>query len=217
MNTPKSAAAQSTSVPDSPVTILKPEGDPLARFKSKRPNLLTGVETLLPPLAVYKIADAKDFVRLHHDESYWSAELCFISVPVVGQKRDIPHLIEEDLAVQYLDPKRILRHRLALASKPYNKFFLCIVPSQNLDNRWNETALAGCIEAKARWVIVTSAAVEGLEGYKIRYARDAAAFPDPEWPSQSLGDLIMLAFTGRTITDAENPGLLRMVGAEQRS
>ena len=44
------------------------------------------------------------------------------------------HVIDDDLAVQYLPGKKIKRHRLALACKPNDVFFFCIVPSQNLDN-----------------------------------------------------------------------------------
>ena len=44
--------------------------------------------------------------------------------------------------------KKIKRQRLALASKPHDVFFLCIVPSQNLDNSWNATALDGLRESQ---------------------------------------------------------------------
>jgi hypothetical protein len=42
---------------------------------------------------------------------------------VKGQKRDTLHLIEEDLALRYLPSGKILRFRLALASKPFDVFF----------------------------------------------------------------------------------------------
>ena len=38
-------------------------------------------------------------MRLHPDEdAYWSPELCFVNVPIKGQKRDTLHLIDEELA-----------------------------------------------------------------------------------------------------------------------
>ena len=58
-------------------------------------------------------------------------------MPIKGAKRDMLHLIDDDLAVQHLPAKKIKRHRLALACKPHDVFFFCIVPSQNLDNAWN--------------------------------------------------------------------------------
>ena len=66
-----------------------------------------------------------------------------MSVPVQGEKRDMLHLIDEDLAVEYLPSKKIIRQRLALASKPFDNFFFCIVPSRNLDNSWNAVGGGG--------------------------------------------------------------------------
>jgi hypothetical protein len=206
-----------TTIPSLTVTITKPSGFSLDRFRSTRAAALANVETLLPGLPHHNIAAAKDFVRLHPDEEkYWSRELCFVNVPIQGQKQDLQHLIEEDLAMQFLPSARILRHRLALASKPYDKFFLCDVPSQNLKNIWNETNLRTCVEAKRLWAQATSRSEEAAEGYVTTFARDADAFPDPKWPSQSLAELIENAFAGRMITSADNPALLRLIGASQK-
>jgi hypothetical protein len=209
---PKTAIATTTTD-----GIAKPAGFDLDRFKSKRAAALANVDTLLPGLPHHSIAQANDFVRLHHDEDRcWTQELCFVSVPVQGQKKDTLHLIEEDLAMQFLQGARIKRFRLALASKPYNKFFLCHVPSQNLDNIWNETNLRACNEAKTYWTSATSRSEEAAEGYVATFARDADAFPDPTWPSQSPGELIENAFAGRMIMAADHPALLRLIGAAQR-
>jgi hypothetical protein len=195
--------------------IAKPGGFDLNKFKSTRSSTIAGVETLLTGLPNFRISEAKDFVRLHpSEESYWSIELCFVNVPIKGAKRDTLHLIEEALAMQYLESARIDRFRLALASKPNDIFFLCHVPSQNLDNRYNEIALDGCSQAKASWVQVTSRRNEGVDEYKVSYAREQDAFPDPQWPTQSLGELIAKTFDGRMIDRADHPGLLRLVGAK---
>jgi hypothetical protein len=71
-----------------------------------------------------------------------------VHVPIKGQKRDLLHLINEELAECYLPSDRIQRFRLALATKPYDVFFLCHVPSQNLDNAWNDSNLRACHQAK---------------------------------------------------------------------
>jgi hypothetical protein len=138
----------------------------------------------------HSISQAKDFARLHpKEEEYWSPELCFVSVPLQGQKRDTLHLIDEDLAMRFLPPARILRFRLALATKPNDAFFLCHVPTRNTDNSWNESNLQACEKAKTHWTMVTSRKEEGIEGYKIDSARDPDAFPEPKWPTQSLAAL----------------------------
>jgi hypothetical protein len=201
-----------------PIQVPKPEEKPsLDKFKSKSAASIGGVETLLTGLPHHTISEARDFVRLHDDENrYWSPELCFVNVPIIGQKKDVLHLIAEDIAVQYLPSSRIQRFRLALATKPHDSFFLCHVPSRNLDNQWNETSLNGCIKAKTHWVLVTSRREEGYESYKITYAKDQDAFPKPNWLNQSLIDLILRTYEGRQIEDAKHPGLLRLIGARQK-
>ena len=112
--------------------IAKPDAAfSLDKFKSKHAAAVANVETLQTGLPHHNIAQAKDFVRLHpNEETYWSPELCFVNVPIKGQKRDTLHLIDEDLAMHYLPSGRIQRFRLALATKPYDVFFLCHVPTQ---------------------------------------------------------------------------------------
>jgi hypothetical protein len=196
--------------------IAKPNGGGLERFKSKRSGTPANVEVLLPPLTHSNIGGSKDFVRLHPNETeYWSNELCFVNVPVHGQKRDTLHLIDEDLAMRHLDSSRIKRCRLALATKPHDNFFLCEVPSQNLDNTWNQSALLACEQAKTQWIIATSRKAEGADSYKIKFAQDNDSFPEPKWPSQTLDELILTAFKGRQIDTEDHPAMLRLVGAKQ--
>ena len=196
--------------------IPKPPKFDLSKFKSKKSATIAGVGTLQGALPHHNIAAAKDFVRLHPDcENYWSAELCFVNVPIQGMKRDTLHLIDEDLALQYLPSGKILRFSLVLASKPHDIFFLCQVPTQNTDNPWNVSNLAACEEAKSGWVQVTSRKQEGAESYKIDFARDVDAFPQPKWPTQSLDELIATTFNGRMIDREDHPALLRLIGAKQ--
>ena len=206
-----------TTEPDVPISIAKPAGDfDINKYKSKRDPSLAGVATLLTALPVHKLSDAKDFIRLHADEdNYWSMELCVVSVPVKGQSRDTLHLIEEELALQYLQPASIHRYRLALGANPSGGFFLCTVPSQNLDNVWNADNLKGCEAAKTRWTRLSSRRDEGVDGYTINFTIDADAFPEPKWPSQTLVELIGVTFAGRTISSVDHPGMRRLLGIKQ--
>ena len=74
-------------------SIARPTGGfSLDKFKSKRSAAIANVETLPTELPHYKIADAGDFARLHpNEEAYWSDELCFVNVPIKGQKHDTLH------------------------------------------------------------------------------------------------------------------------------
>jgi hypothetical protein len=203
-------------VDDEALSVPKPDTFSLNKFKSKRAAAIANVETLLTALPHHSISQAKDFVRLHSDEEkYWSPELCFVNVPIKGQKRDTLHLIDEELAMRYLPSAKILRFRLALATKPGDVFFLCHVPSRNTDNPWNASNLQACEQAKTLWIQATSRKEEGVEAYKIDVARDADAFPAPKWPTQTLEEIIGRTFEGRRIETADHPGLLRLIGAKQ--
>jgi hypothetical protein len=211
---PKLIAA--SEIDKAAIQVPKPEEFNLDRFKSTQDGTVANVETLLTALPHYPIAGAKDFVRLHEDEAkYWSGELCFVNVPIKGQKRDTLHLIAEEIANKYLDQARVLRFRLALATKPNDVFFLCHVPTRNLDNPWNASNLEACERSKTGWAQVSSRKEEGVEAYKITLSKDADAFPAPKWPSQSLNELIYRTFCDRMVTSPDHPALLRLIGAKQ--
>ena len=203
-----------TEPADAPASIAKPGAFDLDKFKSKQAAVVANVETLLSALPVHKLSEAKDFVKLHPNEKYWSPELCFVNVSIKGQKRDTLHLVEEDLALRFLEGGDILRFRLVLAAKPHDAFFLCTVPTRNEDNPWNQSNLNACEQAKTRWTRATSRKEEGVEAYKITFARDPEAFAEPNWPTASLGELIAKTFAGRMIENENHPALLRKIGAK---
>lgn len=201
---------------DPPPAILKPSGSGLDRFKSKKAAAIANLGTLQGALAHYPISQAKDFVRLHPDEeNFWSPELCFVNVPILGMKKDTLHLIDEELGLTFLGAGKLLRFRLALATKPHDVFFLAHIPSQNLDNAWNISVLAACEYAKTKWVEVTSRKAENVEAYKTTFSRDPDAFPEPRWPPQMLETHITVTFNGRMIEEEDHPSLLRLLGAKQ--
>jgi hypothetical protein len=213
---PGSSSSSAKKRDDEPISIVKPNDNDLDKFRSKRSPNIQGVETLLTALPHHNMADAKDWVRLHPNEGeYWSPEYCFVNVPIKGQKRETLHLIGEELAMHPLLRGCIKRFRLALAAKPFDIFFLCELPSQNLDNLWNDSNLRGCLQAKTIWTKATSRRDEGLDGYKIDSTMDPDAFPEPNWLTQKLCQLILTTFNGRMIDDKEHPGLLRLLGAKQ--
>jgi hypothetical protein len=199
---------------DDNISIAKPAEFSLSMFKSRQADTVAGVVTLQTGLPVHSMASARDFVRLHPSEDYWSDELCFVRVPTPGA-RETTHLICEDLALKFLPSGRIKRHRLALAAIPGDKFFLCEVPTRNLDNGYNRDNLAACEQARRRWVQTSSRRDEGVDGYTIEQAKDADAFPEPRWPKQELEELILLAHKDRMIAEEKHPGLLRLIGAKQ--
>jgi hypothetical protein len=208
------------SAPDEErLSIEKPKGSGLARFKST--NLEPEkVETLLTGLPHYPISAAKDWVRLHPDEAtHWSDEYCFVNVPVQGQKDNTLHLVTADLA-RKLPPGRVQKFRLALASKPHDVFFLAHVPSRNLDNEWNRTNLQACEQAKKLWTMVASQREKGIDGYQIDFSlaekEGKKPFPDPQWPKEALDELIEATFADRMILSETGPAWQRLVGGAQK-
>jgi hypothetical protein len=186
------------------------------RFKADAPPTIAGVETLLTELPHHKISEAIDWVRLHPDEdNYWTEGLCFVNVPIQGMKNGTLHMIDSQLALKFVQSKKILRFRLALATLPYDVRFLCHVPCMHLDFSWNKTNMQACEQAKSFWVQALSRKAEGREEYKIDYAEDQDAFPEPKWPTQTLDELIDVTFTGRMIFDEDHPAFARLVGRKQ--
>jgi len=215
-DTHESDAPENLTEPQAP--IVKPSGFNLDKFKSKNAAALANVGTLQTALPHHSISQAKDFVRLHPNvETHWTSELCFVDVPIQGQSRDTLHLIDEEIALRYLGSDGLKRHGLVLASKPYDKFFLCHFPTWNIENTWNQSALDACERAKTQWTRASSRKAEGVDGYKITFAQDTDAFPAPVWPTQTLSDLIGITFTGRMIETADHPALRRLLGARQSS
>jgi len=204
---------------EAPVTVAKPGAFSLKKFQTTGPAQPPNVKTLLPPLPTRSLKEVGDYARLHPDEAnYWSPELCFVGVPIKGSKRDSLHLIEEEEAKEYLSSAQIKRMRLAVGATPNGVFFLCEVPTQNLDNPWNKTMLDCCEQAKTLWTKAESRHAEGLEGYVRKAAGDPDFAPEPDWPTKSLDEIIGFSFEGRIITRANHPhpGLLRLLGKKQQ-
>src|SRR5262245_5744465 len=196
--------------------IGKPPEFSLEEFRSDETPVAV-VETLLAALPHHPLPQANDFVRLHpNEETHWSSALCFINVPIKGQARDTLHLISNRLA-NLLPPKRIQRFRLALATKPYDVFFLCHVPvpnNSNVDNTWIRSNLEACNRARFEWVMAVSQKAANLDHYEVTTARDQDAYPDPRWPTQSLTELVGVTFKGRLILKEDDPAFARLIGAK---
>ena len=79
MLTPEEKGVPNTKPAEENVSIAKPGGFDLNKFKSKLAATVANVETLTAALPVHNMAAARDLVRLHPNEAeYWSDELCFV-------------------------------------------------------------------------------------------------------------------------------------------
>jgi hypothetical protein len=208
--------ADEASEAQNPLNVAKPPtaAERLAKFKTKNPTeTVDGVGTLIMALPVLGIGQAGDYVRLHQSETeYWSDEWSAVMVPVDGEKHGKLHLIEDSLARAHLPAKKIKRFRLALATRPAKgSFFLCQIPTRNLDSSWNSSNVQACEVARTMWVEAISMK-PAQECYKISPAKNQAAFRPPVWPTRSLDEIIEATFRGAMIETEEHPGLLRLLG-----
>ena len=64
---------------------------------------------------------------------------------------------------------------------------------------------------------MTSRKAEGVETYKITQAKEQDAFPEPNWPPQSLDELVEASFEGRLIDSVDHPAMRRLLGRRQAS
>ena len=55
---------------------------------------------------------------------------------------------------------------------------------------------------------------EGVDSYQVKLADDPDAFPEPNWPTQSIDELIAITFNGRMIETPDHAGLLRLRGCK---
>jgi hypothetical protein len=199
--------------------ISKPSAtSALNKFKSKRAPGLPRTNSKPDVLDIRPIGELTDYVRLSPLEHHWSEEFCFTAVPIDGQKDSILHLITEELAEKYLPPKLVKRFRLALASgATKGSFFLCLVPSQNLTNGYNQTALECCIDGKRQWVMASSLKEKNQERYHINYAEEEDFAPAPDWESMpTVDELVLTKFAGLLSIDTpDHPALLRRRGKRQ--
>jgi hypothetical protein len=190
----------------------------LNKFKSKQAPGLPGTKSRPDVLDIKRIGELKDYVRLSPLEHHWSEEFCFTAVPIDGQKDSILHLITEELAEKYLPPKLVQRFKLALASgATKGSFFLCVVPSQNLTNGYNKTALDCCNEGKRWWVMASALKEKNQERYHINYSDEKDFAPVPDWDSMlTVDELVLTKFAGPlSIETADHPALLRLRGKRQ--
>jgi hypothetical protein len=72
-------------------------------------------------------------------------------------------------------------------------------------NSWHESLIEAAELAKTKWIKV--AANQHLGAYQVYEA--AGGLPEPEWPENSLAQLLKLAFANGHVVDSEDHPLVR--------
>ncbi len=88
-------------------------------------------------------------------------------------------------------------------------FWPCRIPDETgRSNPWHESALEAADLAREKWVRIS--ADMSLGAYRIYVA--GGQLPEPEWPEESLGELLKIAFKSRFIDSFDHPVLKRLRG-----
>ena len=85
----------------------------------------------------------------------------------------------------------------------------CRIPDETgQSNAWWDSAFQAAEMAREKWVRITSD--KSLGAYRIYVA--GGQLPEPEWPKESLGELLKIAFKNRYIDSIDHPVLKRLRG-----
>jgi len=163
----------------------------------------SGVKKLLTTVPVRK-PNRQDFVRVHPDSSY------VLDTMLLNLKEERETYL---VAPTFWDeiPQELTFTRLALAANRQKVIFLWqlrLPDSSGKTDAWSLSALEAYEEAKRRWVRVS--ANMSLGAYEIYEA--LGELSDPEWPEESMTQIINIAFRNSFIDSVDHPVLRRLRG-----
>ena len=163
----------------------------------------SGVKKLLTTVPVRK-PNRQDFVRVHPDSSY------VLDTMLLNLKEERETYL---VAPTFWDeiPQELTFTRLALAANRQKVIFLWqlrLPDSSGKTDAWSLSALEAYEEAKMRWVRV--AANMSLGAYEIFEA--LGELSEPEWPEESMDEIVRIAFRNSFIESYDHPVLRRLRG-----
>ena len=178
--------------------------DPAALRISQDFAASAGVEQVLATVPVRK-PNRQDFVRVHPSEDY---QLTTVVIELKEERES--YLVTTDLRDGLVGEVVPVTLYLAANRQGVVFFWPCKLPDPSgRVNAWHESALEAAHLARDRWIRVS--ANMSLGAYQIFQA--TGELPDPEWPSESLGELLKIAFKGGKLIDAvDHPVLKRLRG-----
>ena len=179
--------------------------DPAALRISQDFAAAAGVKQVLATIPVRK-PGKQDFIRTHPSEEYRLTTV----VIELRDERSESYLVTPDLRDELIGEVIPVTLFLAINRQGVVFFWPCKLPDPSgRVNAWHESALEAAHLARDGWIRVT--ADMSLGAYRIFQA--TGELPDPEWPTESLGELLKIAFKGGKLIDAvDHPVLKRLRG-----
>ena len=163
----------------------------------------SGVKKLLTTVPVRK-PNRQDFVRVHHDSSY-VLDTMLLNLKEERETYLVAPSFREEI------PQELTHTRLALATNRQKVLFLWqlrLPGSSGKTDAWSMSALEAYEEAKKNWVRVS--ANMSLGAYEIYEA--LGNLSDPEWPDESMDEIVRIAFRNSFIDSYDHPVLRRLRG-----
>ena len=163
----------------------------------------SGVKKLLTTVPVRK-PNRQDFVRVHPDSSY-VLDTMLLNLKEERETYLVAPSFREEI------PQELTHTRLALATNRQKVLFLWqlrLPGSSGKTDAWSMSALEAYEEAKKNWVSVS--ANMSLGAYEIYEA--LGNLSDPEWPDESMDEIVRIAFRNSFIDSYDHPVLRRLRG-----
>jgi len=163
----------------------------------------SGVKKLLTTVPVRK-PNKQDFVRVHPDSSY-VLDTMLLNLKEERETYLVAPSFREEI------PQELTHTRLALATNRQKVLFLWqlrLPGSSGKTDAWSMSALEAYEEAKKNWVRVS--ANMSLGAYDIYEA--LGNLSDPEWPDESMDEIVRIAFRNSFIDSYDHPVLRRLRG-----
>ena len=163
----------------------------------------SGVKKLLTTVPVRK-PNRQDFVRVHPDSSY------VLDTMLLNLKEERETYL---VAPSFRDeiPQELTHTRLALATNRQKVIFLWqmrLPDSSGKTDAWSMSALEAYEEAQRNWVRVS--ANMSLGAYEIY--KPVGNLSDPEWPEETMTEIVRIAFRNSFIDSYDHPVLRRLRG-----
>ena len=163
----------------------------------------SGVKKLLTTIPVRK-PNRQDFVLVHHDSSY-ILDTMLLNLKEERETYLVAPSFREEI------PQELTHTRLALATNRQKVLFLWqlrLPGSSGKTDAWSMSALEAYEEAKKNWVRIS--ANMSLGAYEIYEA--LGNLSDPEWPDESMDEIVRIAFRNTFIESYDHPVLRRLRG-----
>ena len=162
-----------------------------------------GIKKLLTHVPVRR-PDRQWFVRVHPDEIY-RIDVAILEIIDEGESYFVDPSLHLDLSTE------LTYKTLYTAVNRQGVTFLWPVRLPGEDGRtddWNRVAREAAEIAMSRWIKLT--ANRSLGTYDVSEA--AADLPEPHWPTESMEQLLEVAFRGKIIDSLEHPIVLQLQG-----